>query len=166
MVLLWLRNHSRLRVFRILGCGWRWFANINALLTISMGLAYFVVWGASPNAPVFERQGPVQVVTPVVKLDAQMAYIVHTRQNEKCPGDIVSTFTLVPPEKETTSAVITIRRPITRPDVGTFRNFPVSISLPTGIYPGKWRVNIAADSTCPLRHVVSQIATFEIEVVP
>jgi hypothetical protein len=156
----WIRrNLGRLQFF---AHWWNVFATFVTLVTLSLCFAIVIVWVASDtgDTPVFERKGPPVLHTPRVPLGGEFVYTVHTRQNERCPGEIVTIFTLkaregVPP------AVVTMRRPVTRPDVGHFRDFTARLELPESLGPGFWSVLVAADSKCPLRQVTSVIAQFD-----
>lgn len=139
---------------------WMIFANVTTIAVISILSAFVIVWSLGTDELVFERRGPVQLLTPRIPVGGKVTYIVRTRQNTSCPGEIVTTFT-----SEATSEVETVRRPVTRQDVGTFRDFTASLDVPPRVGVGKWTVTVAADSRCPLREVVSPIATFEIEVM-
>jgi hypothetical protein len=145
---------------------WNFYANAAGIGLLSIGISFLLVLPYDIESPVFEHSTTVkpQLVTPTIKRGGHVIYVVHTRQNQSCPGDIVTTFTSKTERTDQPPAVVTIRRPITRSDIGVYRDFPVALDVPDTVWPGKWTMTVAADSHCPLRSQTSTIAEFDLEV--
>jgi hypothetical protein len=167
-MLRWLQNEKVRFWLRIACTIWEYYAHTIGVLFLSFLLALLLVTSYDNRGPVFETDPtiPTRLLTPVVPKGGSINYVVHSRQNQPCPGSIVTTFTLASLSSDQPPAIITARRPITRQDIGMFRDVPISIDLPDSIWPGKWRVTVSADSQCPLRQMLSRITEFDIEVVP
>lgn len=154
-----------------LGRGWDIYAHTAGILVIASCIALLIVALFSSNKSALEHHPtiPPRLLTPVVGRGDQIVYVVHTRQNQSCPGDIVTVFTSLSPrhvDQLKFPAVITARRPITQLDVGIYRDVPVSMDPPEDLWPGKWRVIVAADSRCPISAFSSKLAEFALEVKP
>ncbi len=167
MPLHWLRDHNEKfrTAFRWLCRVWRFYSNLAGVAVLAMALSYLLVVGVTEEQGlVFEHHPNIspRLETPVIKRGEKLKYVVHTRMNESCPGEILTIYSSV----GKVPAVITTRRTITRSDLGEFRNFSAEVGLPESIYPGEWLVTVEADSQCPLRQVKSPIAKFKITVVP
>jgi len=165
-MLYWLENH-RSPIFRWLARGWRWYANGAGLTVLALAIAAWIAWLAYEDIPVFRHttERDAELHTPVVKVGGQVRYSVYTEMTQSCPGNILVVLTRR--TVASSPAVVTMRRPITRSDVGVVRKFDASVDLDDNVTPGKWDVTIAADTRCPYRHKVDHIWTFYgLEVTP
>jgi hypothetical protein len=132
------------------------------ILIILLG-AYVLLWGSShPNEPVWVTKN-FKLLTPEVKANSDLMYVATLDAKESCPGRVTHTF--ASDDTSIMGGTITITRPLVRPGVDVVdRTF--SVSLPTSVFPGKWKVVLTINSLCPTRKQDDDLATFTIKVEP
>jgi hypothetical protein len=143
--------------------GWRWFANLSAVIVITAVLSAFFIFkiGPTKNVDVWIPRG-FTLLTPTVHQDGQLSYILSTESTQSCPGVVQYTF-LADGGFATNSAVVTIQRPLIRPGI-TVKDAKFTQALPPSITPGHWRVVLAVVSQCPTFTDTDVLAEFHIDV--
>lgn len=142
---------------------WRWFANIAAVLFITLMLTFVFIYVIGPNKDedVWVPMG-FTLLTPEVYQDGQISYILSTKANQSCPGVVKHTF-LGNGGFDSRSPVVTIQRPLIRPGIEV-KDAKFIESLPSQVTPGYWRVVLSIQSQCPTHTDSDVLAEFHLRV--
>lgn len=140
---------------------WIWWARFCGVIGIAV-MATFAIVYPQKNGVVWTGTN-LQVLTPVIKPQGPLRFVLDVEAQKSCPGTVVTTMSSRPGAGP--AATVAFRRPVIHPGVSK-KSLLIDMVLSDSVFPGHWDVVVTVNSRCPLNAQIDEVASFFVEVKP
>ena len=142
---------------------WAVYSTICGMAVLSGGIAWGILYVVSGNQEVARPLSPPRIEGSTrVREGDTLTFRLDLQRIESCPAEAVDVFT----PYEQGGGVHQQRRTARNVSPGKIMDFPIRVSVPRAMIPGRYKYQLELDSHCALRERLDVLATFDIEVLP